>query len=127
VKQRPGILQGEEELRRLAKIICEAIGQFCVDIYSEDEFDKMNSALSSDISIPGLLPDLNSTSRSDAERVDLLLNQWSDQVFHHVFGTLFGQLVGRNGCPLVYVYHRVICQYLTGIDMIRPATSILRQ
>ncbi|TVY90253.1 hypothetical protein LAWI1_G005070, partial [Lachnellula willkommii] len=38
---------------------------------------------------------------SNAGSVDVLLTRWSEQIFHHGFGTLFGHWVGRNGCPFV--------------------------
>lgn len=52
-----------------------------------------------------VVPQQNSNAPlgSQAEFVDGLLKQWSDQIFQYGFETIFGLLVGRNGCPFVYV------------------------
>ncbi|TVY46154.1 hypothetical protein LOCC1_G003434 [Lachnellula occidentalis] len=41
------------------------------------------------------------TPSSNAESVNILLTQWSEQVFHLGFGAIFGHWVGRDGCPFV--------------------------
>ncbi|TVY45495.1 hypothetical protein LSUB1_G000872 [Lachnellula subtilissima] len=46
-------------------------------------------------------PKSTDTPSSNAESVDTLLTQWSEQIFHHGFGAIFGHWVGRNGCPFV--------------------------
>ncbi|TVY13995.1 hypothetical protein LARI1_G009123, partial [Lachnellula arida] len=46
-------------------------------------------------------PKSSDAPSSNAESVDVLLTRWSEQIFHHGFGTVFGHWVGRNGCPFV--------------------------
>ncbi|KAF2796717.1 hypothetical protein K505DRAFT_406193 [Melanomma pulvis-pyrius CBS 109.77] len=38
---------------------------------------------------------------SQVESAEALLTRWSDDIFHHGFETIFGLLIGRNGCPFV--------------------------
>lgn len=40
---------------------------------------------------------------SPTESSDTLLMWWSDQIFQNGIDTILGLLVGRNGCPFVYV------------------------
>ncbi|KUJ17915.1 uncharacterized protein LY89DRAFT_668128 [Mollisia scopiformis] len=35
------------------------------------------------------------------ESGDTLLAQWSKQIYHHIFSSIFGHCLGRNGCPFV--------------------------
>ncbi|TVY57479.1 hypothetical protein LCER1_G001596, partial [Lachnellula cervina] len=46
-------------------------------------------------------PKSTNTPSSNAESVEVLLTRWSEQIFHHGFGTIFCHWVGRNGCPFV--------------------------
>ncbi|KAI9839135.1 MAG: hypothetical protein M1819_003128 [Sarea resinae] len=55
---------------------------------------------------------------SQAESADVLLTRWSDQIFHRGFETIFGLLVGRNGCPLVNDSFSDVCI---------PATKLFRK
>ncbi|KAI0014121.1 hypothetical protein F4779DRAFT_207354 [Xylariaceae sp. FL0662B] len=52
------------------------------------------------------------------ESAGVLLSRWSDQIFHHGFETIFGLLVGRDGCPFVDDPTSEVCI---------PATKLFRQ
>lgn len=66
-----------------------------------DESDLAHCAPSSEVSALESEPQSTDYRGSNAESVDVLLTQWSEHIFHHGFGAIFGRWVGRNGCPFV--------------------------
>lgn len=46
---------------------------------------------------------LGESLSSIIESLDTPLTWWSEKIFHNGIDTILGLLVGRNGCPFVYV------------------------
>lgn len=71
-----------------------------VDVPNQANLQYGMSTGESDTFVPESL--FSEPVNSQAEFVDVLAH-WSEHIFHHGFETIFGLLVGRNGCPFVYV------------------------
>ncbi|RYP75071.1 hypothetical protein DL770_007482 [Monosporascus sp. CRB-9-2] len=102
-----------------------------VHVDVRNQYDARHSAPLAESSVYSIVP-----LSSQAESSDVLLMRWSDHMFHHGFDVTLGLLVGRNGCPFVYVWRVVILKRAAIPDNSRndpmseiciPATKLFRK